>query len=568
MLLNSQMTMAAISPVRLIVSRWTTLVGLLLISTNVFPSVAMAQLEEGRSPPFTKDTFATFDFSFDPKNNPFKASVFSVEPIDFSISVSEFSINASKLTSKRFWFFPSALDLTPSLLEPEAVVVQTRSFAPLPPVASKPIFKLQPRPSKLPKREPAPPQPEPVVVKIDTAPSKLGSGEIKIASPAFTSLLPSDTAAAQVAWNYINRNWTASTGLVNAVEDYPWTTLWDQGSAILGIHAARQLNLITSAEFKTRIAPLLQTLKTLPLAPTGLPNKAYSTRTAQMRTLDNAPDPQGKSGWSVLDTARLLLSLHVIKTHYPEYKMQVNAIVARWKLSQLVKDGWLQGGAPEGHHIIRVQEGRLGYEQYAAESLKLWGIKASKALSQPPITTVQIEGVRLNIDQRNLKNSGASNYLTNDPYLFWGLELGWTEAVKPQVLNLLAVQRQRYKRTGILTAVNEDSLDRPPYFLYGSVYADGKSWNTQSAHGKPADHLKQLSTKAAFAWEALLPNEPYTKLLRNSAQSLINKNQGFFTGQFENQTPSVNTVLNVNTNAAVLESILFKARTRKPLISP
>lgn len=89
------------------------------------------------------------------------------------------------------------------------------------------------------------------------------------------------------------------------------------------------------------------------------------------------------------------------------------------------------------------------------------------------------------------------------------------------------MQRQRYKRTGILTAVNKNSLVRPPYFLYGSVYADGKPWKTRSAHGKPADHLKQLRTKAAFAWEALFPNEPYTKLLRNSAQSLINKNQGF-----------------------------------------
>jgi len=521
----------------------------------------MAQVEEGQTldanllPTSTEDIVTTGDFSFNPKNNPFKALVFSVEPIKFLTSVSEFSISARTLTSKRFWFFPSALDLSPSLPESEAVMVQTRSFAPLPPIASKPVFKLQLRPSNIPKRKTALSKPDSVGIKTD--PPVLAS-----------SLLPSDTAAAQVAWKYINRNWNTSTGLVNAVEDYPWTTLWDQGSAILGIHAARQLNIITPTEFKTRIELLLQTLKMLPLASTGLPNKAYSTRTAQMQTLDNAPDPQGKSGWSVLDTARLLLSLHVVKTHYPEYKPQVNAIVARWKLSQLVKDGWLQGGVPEESRIIRVQEGRLGYEQYAAESLKLWGIKASKALSKPPITTVQIEGVRLNIDQRNLKNSGASNHLTNDPYLFWGLELGWTEAVKPQVLKLLAVQRQRHKRTGILTAVNEDSLDRPPYFLYGSVYADGKPWNTQSASGKPADHFKQFSTKAAFAWEALLPNEPYTKLLRNSAQSLINKNQGFFTGQFENQTPSVNTVLNVNTNAAVLESILFKARRSKPLISP
>ncbi len=541
------------SPARLISLRAVAIVGV-LISTCVFPGVAVAQSGEGRSPTSTDETSATIDFSLSPRNHLPATLAFSAEPIEFLFSASDFSSSAIPLSFKRLLFSPSALDFSPNLPETEALAVQPRSFAPIAPLVSKPVFKLQPRPSKLPKREPPPPKPDPVMLKRD--------------APALVGLTSADTAAAQAAWQYIRRNWNASTGLVNAVEDYPWTTLWDQGSAILGIHAARQLNLITPAEFKAQIAPLLQTLSTLPLASTGLPNKAYSTRTAQMRTLDNAPDPQGKSGWSVLDTARLLLSLHIVRTHYPEYGPQINAIVRRWKLSQLVKDGWLQGGVPAGQQIIRVQEGRLGYEQYAAESLKLWNIEALKALSHPPTKTVQVEGIRLDIDQRNLKNSGASNYLTNDPYLFWGLELGWAESVKPQVLNLLAVQRQRHQRTGILTAVNEDSLDRPPYFLYNSVYADGKPWNAQSASGQPADRLKQLSTKAAFAWEALLPNEPYTKLLRNAAQSLMNKDRGFFTGRFENQTPSVNTVFNVNTNAAVLESILFKARNQKPLTLP
>ncbi|BAZ14772.1 hypothetical protein NIES4071_66160 [Calothrix sp. NIES-4071] len=47
--------------------------------------------------------------------------------------------------------------------------------------------------------------------------------------------------------------------------------------------------------------------------------------------------------------------------------------------------------------------------------------------------------------------------MTNDPYMLWGLELGWTNAIKPQVENILKVQAQRFERTGILTAVNEDS---------------------------------------------------------------------------------------------------------------
>ncbi len=41
-----------------------------------------------------------------------------------------------------------------------------------------------------------------------------------------------DLPAAQQAWQYFVTNWNEATGLVNAVENYPWTTLWDQGSAI------------------------------------------------------------------------------------------------------------------------------------------------------------------------------------------------------------------------------------------------------------------------------------------------------------------------------------------------
>lgn len=64
-----------------------------------------------------------------------------------------------------------------------------------------------------------------------------------------------------------------------------------------------------------------------------------------------------------------------------------------------------------------MQEGRLGYEQYAAHSLKLWNIQAANALSNPPVKTVEIDGIKLQIDERNFKNSGATNYLTNDPGL-------------------------------------------------------------------------------------------------------------------------------------------------------
>jgi hypothetical protein len=383
--------------------------------------------------------------------------------------------------------------------------------------------------------------------------------------PLINRLGESDRIAAQRAWTYFSRNWNERTGLVNAVDNLAWTTLWDQGSAMLGIHAGRQLGLVSTEQFQSRIDTLLHTLETLPIPTTGLPNKAYSTATAQMRRLNNTPDPTGSSGWSVLDTARLLVALDIYRTQYPEYGDRINNIVANWNLSKLVNDGWLQGGISSNGGIEEVQEGRLGYEQYAASALQRWGITATKALNEPPVTTIEVEGVSLQVDQRNWQNSNASNHLTSDPYVLWGLELGFLDTTQPQVENLLLAQQNRYERTQILTAVNEDSLDRAPYFLYYSVYADGQPWQAVDVRGRAFPELRALSTKAAFGWAALMPESNYAKMLRDSVQNLADTNRGYLSGRYENSRLGVNRSIDINTNAAILESLLYIAREHRPL---
>ncbi|MEH1899309.1 MAG: DUF3131 domain-containing protein [Nostoc sp.] len=420
----------------------------------------------------------------------------------------------------------------------------------------------------------------PLPLKPKPTPPKPTATPEKPIIPTPTTSLPrltqkADRIAAKQAWKYFERNWNPQTGLVNSGDNLPWTTWWDQGSALLGIHAAYQLGLLPKDVFQKRMNTLLETLEKLPLPPTGLPNKAYSTRTGEMRQLNDTPDPKGISGWSALDMARFLLALHVMRSHYPEYSdspkgdsfaSRINRIVARWNLSKLVKDGWLNGAIPRAGKLLEVQEGRLGYEQYAAQSLKLWNIQATNALSNPPVKTVQVDGITLEVDRRNLKSSGATNYLTNDPYLLWGLEMGWNDAVKPQVQNLFKVQLQRFQRTGILTAVNEDSLDRLPYFLYYSVYSNGQSWQAVNTSGKAYPQLRFVSTKAAFSWFALMPDDPYTKRLRDFAQNLSDKNRGYFSGRYENPKLGINASIDINTNAIVLESLLYQARGRHPLV--
>ena len=393
-----------------------------------------------------------------------------------------------------------------------------------------------------------------------------------VATPRNTCSLRSqsvDLSAAKQAWEYFAANWNDNTGLINAVEKYPWTTLWDQGSAILGIHSARQLGIIDTTEFERKINKLLTTLETLPLPETGLPNKAYSTLTGEMMKLNNTPDPDGTSGWSALDISRFLVALHTLRIHYPEYKPKIDQIVSQWDLSKLTQDGWLQGGIPTNNGKINYyQEGRFGYEQYAAKGLELWSIKADNALNNPPVKEIEVDGNTLKVDRRNYANSNAGNYLTNDPYLMWGLELGWTDNSEKQVVKLIQAQEQRYQRTGILTAVNEDSLDRPPYFLYYSVYANGDRWNAITPQGKSFPELKFLSTKAAFAASALFPNNSYTQSLQQAVNQTAIKNRGYPGGIYEDQNLGVNKVFNVNTNAVILESILYQQRQGCPLVFP
>jgi Protein of unknown function (DUF3131) len=381
------------------------------------------------------------------------------------------------------------------------------------------------------------------------------------------SLNESDKSAAKTAWRYFDRNLVTQTGLVNSTDKYNWTTWWDQGSAILGIHAARQLGLLPPARFDQWAQTFLSTLEKMPLPSTKLPNKAYSTTTAQMRKLNDTPDPQGRSGWSGLDVSRFLLGLHVLRTKYPEYTDRVNQLVARWDLQKLVKNGQIYGGIPAQKGVVNYfQEGRLGYEQYAARSLQLWNLQAAEALDRPPIETVKVDGVSLQIDRRNLKNSGASNYLTNDPYLLWGLELGWTDAVKLQVQNLLKVQAQRFQRTGIITAVNEDSIVKPPFFIYYSVYANGKNWEALADGNRSYPNLKFASTKAAFGWSFLVPADAYAQKLRSTFQTMNDPSRGYFSGLYENPKLGKNKAIDLNTNAAILEGLLYRSRGGLPLV--
>ena len=104
---------------------------------------------------------------------------------------------------------------------------------------------------------------------------------------------------AQTAWTYFSNNTIEDTGLVNSVDGYTAATLWDTSSYMLALVSARDLGIIDTSEFDSRLRKLLKTLAKIPLFEDRLPNKAYSTTTASMTTYDNQPTDRGV-GWSAI----------------------------------------------------------------------------------------------------------------------------------------------------------------------------------------------------------------------------------------------------------------------------
>jgi hypothetical protein len=171
------------------------------------------------------------------------------------------------------------------------------------------------------------------------------------------------------------------------------------------------------------------------------------------------------------------------------------------------------------------------------------------------LAIVDIYGIQVGHDRRLPRLFGAHNYVISEPYVLDGLEFGWDSVSRELAWRVYLAQQRRFERTGVLTAVTEDHIDQKPYFVYNSVFSDGKSWNTITENGADASAFRTLSVKAAFGWYALLDTE-YTRKLVDAVASLNDAERGWYGGQYE-VTGKPNTSINANTNAVVLQSLAF-----------
>ena len=371
---------------------------------------------------------------------------------------------------------------------------------------------------------------------------------------------------AATAWQYFVNNRQPDTGFTNSANQFPSGTLWDQGNYLMALNAVRWMGLIDQGEFDLQLNQFLTSLGDLPLVEGALPNKVYNSATGEMVDYGNNATKKGL-GWSALDIGRFLTALHIIRTCHPQYDNWISGLMAGWQIPRSIEEGQLYGAVFETNgKLLPVQEGRLGYEEYAARGYELWGFEVPKALETEPMKWVNVSGVKIPVDQRNFEETDANNYVVSESYILEAIEFGWDETLAEYAEAILTAHENMFQKTGHLTAVSEDNIDQAPHFLYNTLYANGTPWAVITEENEPYSELRTLSTKAAFGWYYLFPKKPYTLKLIKAVNELQDPDGGgFYAGLYE-ESDEINAILTGNTNGLILEILYYKALGNKAIL--
>ena len=358
--------------------------------------------------------------------------------------------------------------------------------------------------------------------------------------------------AAATAFRQFDKLWRNRTGLAASTPDYARLTPWDIGSVLASNYSAHRLGLLNDADYNRRMNTTLKTLATMPLYRGAVFHKMYFADNARMAGHDGRVTTTGY-GWSATDLGRLLNWLRIVSTTEPQFKPQVERVVHRIKFDQTTGDGYMYGGLNGTHgKLWKFQEGRIGYEQYAAAGFDFWGANVQNALDlHRNARPVDVLGVQVLGDTRGLDR------LNSEPFILMGMELGFTPGMAQLARAVLAAQQARYQQTGKLTMVSEDAVSVPPYyFYYYCVLCNGQAFVVDVAEtGKKLNKPRWISTKASFGYHALLGTE-YTKRVMEAIEH-AKSSAGWSSGVYEATGKSTNTY-DINTAAVVLEAALYR----------
>ena len=370
---------------------------------------------------------------------------------------------------------------------------------------------------------------------------------------------------AEIAWRFFSANSPGvDQGLVPAATwpegdgfgRYDILTMWDAGSLILAYVSARSIGLIQEKEFDQRIKAVMAFLRRSEFRWGKLTLPNYRTANTGGRTVE--------PGYDATDIGRLLLALHVLD-QATNGAYRVKQQVARWDIAGTVVAGQL-------HDIksgARFESKCFNYVHYIARAYKLWGIEAKTGFDRP--LAPGDDDARAAF----LAHVASIGPIASEPSATEAIELGHSPHSRTLSDVLYAAQKERYAETGHLTCVSEAPIDSKPWFTYQGYNLDaeaGPRWPVDSAITDPrwrtsdfAHTFRMISSKAAYLWLAERGDDYADKLRDFIVAKAASARRGFHPGVYETSGRAAK-LMDVNTNAAVLESIAYIQAGRKPLV--
>jgi Protein of unknown function (DUF3131) len=395
------------------------------------------------------------------------------------------------------------------------------------------------------------------IAKLDATSQQHPAFTVKNTSSEFS--IPEGVA--QRAWLYFQANWNPETGFVNAVDQTQFVTMSDVAATLAALVSAKELNIISETEFNQKITRLLKTLVTLKLCQGELPNRYYNAKTGQPIGLGNLNQTQ-EVGWSALEIGRLARWLKIVGGRYPKLRSLTEEIWNSWRAESLTQDGQLHGLTITQEQELYQPQGSLGYEEYAAYGLKLWGLPVEQSLNtESRIGFVNLYGQKVPHDTRkSLDETGRA--VVSTPYILDGIESGFQALPKVYADLVFTAQAARYEVTHQLTALTEERLDRAPNFLYNALYTKETPWNALYQKQSYSD-FRVLSAKAAIGWHVLY-RTTYSQKMVEFISANLDSDRGWQGGFYET-LKQPNQVLTADTNSVILESLLYQ-KVRQPLL--
>ncbi|WP_210528581.1 DUF3131 domain-containing protein [Rubellimicrobium arenae] len=386
-----------------------------------------------------------------------------------------------------------------------------------------------------------------------------------------TPLTEEELAWAQAAWAYFTSTGDAPPAegapprppLVPARAGAPIASAWSMGDQLAATLLAHRLGLIDDREFDQRFTRLLTYISTMPLAFGELPNRFYSTDTGAMLGEDFA---EGQAGWSAVDTGRLLIWLRIAAEQHPEFASFIRNAVGRFSVCGAISDqSRLQRSRPGENGTEYAAETSRGYDSYAVQGYRAWGLDAPIPQTGPANAEIDIDGVRFPLD---VDVTSQAPIMTTPP-AYMGLEFGFLTLgplsgeevagglssgdLMTAVYNLQAL---RTTEAGLPTARADFRRSEEPFTLYGTILANGYPWSTVDPGGTLYPRLDLISTRAVFALDAFFDGAVIDTLTALTAE-LHDPAAGWYEGRYE-ATGAYEATRTSATNAFVLEAIAYR----------